>query len=569
MRNWVKILLIVLFLLVAREQYVRRLIDLQYSAALTAAYAGLFAALALSLFLTAFIRNDLLRWFFACLFTVAAVFCDSYNRIAGDYLSYSIFVSQIYSFAFVTEALQQYWHSVLWATASALLLLAGLGLRPAYPRAGDRAFSRWRLVSSWLVPAAPFLGIILLTTLLFMRGGTGAAGLPVMFPPLAYLNLLNYEALTETVGPREPVRLSRTGGPVRHDIVLIIDESVSANYLDINAPHGVRTPLGKPPAGVQAFNFGYAASIASCSGDVNVTLRFGGTREDYIRINATMPSIWQYAKAAGMSTVYVDAQRTGRRMQNMMTDRELDAIDEWIQFDDVPVRHRDMAVAETLAELINDSRPQLIVTNKMGAHFPVHDKFPDKFMQYSPSLPRGRHEDVGDTGLRLGFEGTAGDWLLYRNSYMNTLLWNVGEFFTRLFAKADLDNAVIIYTADHGQDLHERGNPGMNTHCGGSPVIEEGLVPLVVIQGEGLRTLDWESQLPRNRNRSSHYNIFPTLLQLMGFEAEGIRALYGNPLSVDTNDPFTFNTKFNGRMGMKPQWLFIDLDQIVTPPPPQ
>ena len=42
------------------------------------------------------------------------------------------------------------------------------------------------------------------------------------------------------------------------------------------------------------------------------------------------------------------------------------------------------------------------------------------------------------------------------------------------------------------------------------------LVPLVVIQGDQLHTLDWSAQLAANKDRSSHYNIFPTLLQLMG-----------------------------------------------------
>jgi arylsulfatase A-like enzyme len=145
------------------------------------------------------------------------------------------------------------------------------------------------------------------------------------------------------------------------------------------------------------------------------------------------------------------------------------------------------------------------------------------------------------------------------------LLWNVGEFFSRVFVQADLSNALLIYTSDHGQDLHERGNPGLNTHCGGDPVEEEGLVPLVVIQGSTLKTLDWQAQLPVNKDRSSHYNIFPTLLQLMGYDLTGIEAVYGKPLSVPTADAFTFNYRFNARLGAQPQWKHIDLNSIVTP----
>jgi hypothetical protein len=71
----------------------------------------------------------------------------------------------------------------------------------------------------------------------------------------------------------------------------------------------------------------------------------------------------------------------------------------------------------------------LVVINKVGAHFPVHDKYPDAFMAYRPTLPRGQFTEVADTGKRDGFNGQPDDWVLYRNAYKNTVLWNVGEFF--------------------------------------------------------------------------------------------------------------------------------------------
>src|SRR5207253_8586956 len=107
------------------------------------------------------------------------------------------------------------------------------------------------------------------------------------------------------------------------------------------------------------------ASIANCSADTNVTLRYGGTRSDYRRINSTLPSIWQYAKQAGLRTVYIDAQRTGGLLQNLMTDLERKDIDEFVQFDQTSVRDRDMAVAQKLIELLNDGQPQLVVINKV------------------------------------------------------------------------------------------------------------------------------------------------------------------------------------------------------------
>jgi hypothetical protein len=109
---------------------------------------------------------------------------------------------------------------------------------------------------------------------------------------------------------------------------------------------------------------------------------------------------------------------------------------------------------------------------------------------------------------------------------------------------------------------------GFNTHCGGDPVEEEGLVPLVVIS----RAVSFENPGLADatgrptRNRSSHYNIFPTLLQLMGYDLTGIEAVYGKPLErCRPADDFTFNYRFNARLGAKPEWKHIDLNTIVTP----
>ncbi|MEO3727283.1 sulfatase-like hydrolase/transferase [Pseudomonas syringae] len=554
MFRYLKELLLIIYLLLYSDYYLERLSAMGVGPAVLL-FGAMFLALTFALLLTAYIRQTFIRHLFALTLFVSAVFFDVYTRVTADYLTYSSFVSLVYSGGFIQEAAYQYRGAIIHGLLNGLLLLFGIGLKPRHTIPIPNA----------LRIAAPLCGVLLLSAVLFVRAGEGARGLPIMYTPLAYLNLFGYEALHNTVGPREPVTLARNGPAVGHDIVLIIDESISGNYLDINAPFGVHSNLKQARPGVEIFNYGYAASIANCSADTNITLRYGGTRADYMRINSTLPSIWQYARKAGMRTVYIDAQRTGGNLQNLMNDAEKKDIDEFVQFDQTSVRDRDMAAAAKLIELLNDDKPELVLINKVGAHFPVHDKYPDAFMAYRPTLPRGQFTEVADTGERTGFNGQPDDWVLYRNAYKNTVLWNVGEFFSRVFAQAKLNNALLIYTSDHGQDLHERGNPGLNTHCGGDPVEEEGLVPLVVIQGDQLQTLDWSAQLAANKDRSSHYNIFPTLLQLMGYDLPGIEAVYGKPLSVATADEFTFNYRFNARLGAKPEWKHIDLNSIVTP----
>ena len=558
MGRYIKELLLALYLIRGYDYYVDRLATLGLGLA-TILFGAMFVALVVALWMTAHIRHAFIRHLFALAMFASAVFFEVYTRVTDSYLTYAQFVSLVYSGGFIQEAAWQYREVIVRAMAAGLLLLLGIGLKP-----------RRRVpLPGYLPIAAPMLGVLLLSAVLFLRAGEGARGLPVMYTPLAYLNLFAYESLHNTVGPREPIRLARRTSAIGHDLVLIIDESIAGNYLDINTPYGVHSGLKAPVPGVDIFNYGFAASIANCSADTNVTLRYGGTRADYMRINSTQPSIWQYARAAGLRTVYIDAQRTGGNLQNLMTELEKQDIDEFVQFDQTRVRDRDMAVADRLIALLGNDRAELVVVNKMGAHFPVHDKYPDDFMSYRPALPRGHFQEVADTGSRDGFNGRQDDWVLYRNAYQNTVLWNVGEFFQRLFRQGDLSNAVLIYTSDHGQDLHERGNPGLNTHCGGDPVEEEGLVPLVLIQGSQLQTLDWHGALAQNKDRSSHYNIFPTLLQLMGYDPAGVESAYGKSLNQPTEDAFTFNYRFNARLGAKPAWKHIDLDSIVTPPPAQ
>ena len=262
-----------------------------------------------------------------------------------------------------------------------------------------------------------------------------------------------------------------------------------------------------------------------------------------------------YAKAAGLRTVYIDAQRTGGALHNAMTEEERALIDTFVQFDEVPVVDRDMAAADRLVQELAETEPALILVNKVGAHFPVHDKFPDEYMTYRPVLPRGDWTEVSDTGSREGFDGSEGSWALYRNSYRNALAWNVGAFFERLLERADLSAAVLIYTADHGQDLRSGGGSGLTTHCSPSPSGVEGAVPLLTLSA------DPRWQVPEAAlGEGSHYRIVPTLLQLMGYEAGAVEARYGPSLISTVDEPDTFNARFNARLGQSPDWRSIGED---------
>ena len=518
----------------------------------TLVYAGLYGLLAAALWCAAFVGSPLLRWGWASILALAALLVGSFQAASADAMSYDAFISMVHSAGFAGDAVAQHGGSIARAAAGALLLFAGIGLKPGARRPVPRAATL----------AVPFAGLAILSAMLFVRGGEGARGLPAAWTGTAYAALYSIEAAALPALSRQPVRLA-PGRPANDgDIVLIIDESIAGRYLDINDPAGVRSGLAAPPPGVVVANFGLAASITNCSYGSNLTLRYGGTRDAYQQVNAVMPSIFAYAKHAGYGTTYIDAQRAGGEYQNGMDDAERRDIDHFVQFGETPVVARDMAAADALIALLGNARRDFILINKMGAHFPVADKYPADAGLYAPALPRDETALVTEMRLPENLYSGAESWRLYRNAYRNTVAWTVGAFFDRLFARARLDGALIVYTADHGQNLHERGDRGTTTHCSSSPAAEEGAVPLVVIGGSG----GWATAAKRGFDASSHYRIFPTLLTAMGYDPQAVRARYGEALDSPHPDPATFNALFNARLGRQPQWVAVRRASVARPP---
>lgn len=518
-------------------------------------YAGLYGGLALCLWCAAFIRQGWLRWSWALFFAVAAIFVGSFQTATADAMSYDAFVTMIHSAGFAGDAMAQHGASLAWAAVGGFMLFLALVIRPA----------RLPFLPGTVAVIAPFAGLAILSLLLFVRGGEGARGLPGAWVGTAYSALYAYEATAHPSRPRQAVGIDlvRKSGPnIQGDIVLIIDESIAGRYLDINDASGVRSGLATPPPGVTVSNFGIAASITHCSYGSNLTLRYGGTRGDYRQMNTALPSIFAYAHKAGYRTVYIDAQREGGDYQNGMDDAERRTIDQFIQFENTAIINRDMAAADSLIAMLGNGQREFILVNKMGAHFPVADKYPDDGQIYQPALPRGESTLVTDMRFPKNLYNGAQSWRLYRNAYRNTVAWTVGRFFDRIFAHAPLNHALIIYTSDHGQNLHESGDSGATTHCSPTPMNEEGAVPLVIIDSSGR----WQQAAKRHFDASSHYRIFPTLLGAMGYDKTAVRRIYGEALDSLQPDPATFNGLFHARLGRDPAWVKVDRASIAQPP---
>lgn len=518
-------------------------------------FLSLLALLWGALLAGAYSRQAALRWTFALLFCLSAYFMWVFDRVTTQFMTYDAFINLVHETGFAGDAWTQNAAAFAGAAPAALILLLAIGWPPR---------PRRPLLNKWMAAATPWLAAAAFTGILFVRGGDGLPGLPPSFTPIAYSALAGYEHATRPDSIRLPVRLPHATKPLSRNIVLVIDESIAGQYLDINSARGVPTPLSGQWPGIGIHNYGLAASVTNCSAGSNVTLRFGGTRADYKRIIATQPSIWAYAHKAGMRTVFINNQAYGKIIHNFMTEAEAAEIDRFVRLGHLPADERDLAAARLLVRELADPRPKLIVINKMGAHFPIQDKYPANYLHYRPAMAPSA-PDVFHTGKQIGFTGTSSEWVLYRNSYRNALSWSVGGFFDIVLRQANLTGTTLIYTSDHGQNLHEDGSSGLYTHCGPSAVPSEGIVPLVVIEGGQASGLDWRRDLQRNHNRSSHFMIFPTILELMGYDRAASQAAYGLPLDAPSIDSGDFNTLFNARLGRKPTWLPIAPALAIQP----
>lgn len=552
--HWIKIALLLAYLACDHAAIAERVNTLGLSLALLL-YVGLYGLMALCLFAAAFIPQTGIRVLLAFLLAAGSVALHSYEWATQHVLDYNAFETMLASRGDAGDALAQHGSALSKSLLAALLLLIGLALP-----------SRTVRVPGWVALGAPLAGLSLLSVMLYVRGGEGARALPAPFVPLAHASIMGAVSLTEAGQARQTVSAKPVHPGTEGDIILLVDESVAANYLDINHAQGVRSGLRETRPGLAIHDFGIAASVTNCSPGSNRTLRFGGTRETYRLMGRTGPSLWAYARAAGYRTVYLDGQRTGGALQNLATEEERAEIDDFVQLPHIAVRDRDQELARLVRARMGNGVREFIYVNKVGAHFPVADKFPDALMQHQPVLPRGASDSITDMGpVHAIFEGNADYWRRYRNAYRNTLLWSVGGFFDALLTGLDLRGGVILYTSDHGQDLHERGHEGKATHCINEPAPEEGAVPLVVIDHPDTE-MAWDESAQANHDGMSHFRIFPTMLKLMGYKTATLKARYGPDLLSSEPDPMTFTINYFAALGREPTWRKVGPARLSAPP---
>ncbi len=409
-----------------------------------------------------------------------------------------------------------------------------------------------RFSVSGIFGIAPIASVMMVTGGIVYSKGTTQA-FPIPFGAFANAAILgsgvSYQAslaepqydLARNVVINPDLKFEGRVSPLFNKVVFIMDESVRGDYLSLNDPTIKTTPFLK--ATDNLVNFGIAISGANCSANARMMFRFGMRQSDLPDKwdeGVRRPPIWLFAHRAGYKTVYIDNFGGPLDYLSGFSQVEKKLIDSKINILDNPAYLRDYKAVDKLVEALKDEGPAFIFVEKFGVHAPYATK-------YSPSF----HVFPAAAGSEL-----ANPQVMVAH-YQNAIIWSVDDFFRKLLPAVDLSKTLIIYTSDHGQSLLQGGYK--QTHCSQGRYVYPGeaYVPLfaITLQPEFKRRLaDGAAQ---GANRFSHFEIFPTLLLAMGYDASWVAKVYGPSLM----DPPAPDRKFLvGYPYLQPRMISVDGD---------
>jgi len=346
-------------------------------------------------------------------------------------------------------------------------------------------------------------------------------------------------------GQRAGVAYAGDLTPQVDKIVLIVDESIRADILGINAYQKDTTPyLSSLKTGM--VNFGEAVAATNCSDYSNLILRTGLRKEDIpdrAQMSLKEPSIWQYMRKAGYDNVYLDAQSKEEwaHYQNFMNEDEAAFIDNVSWLRQQVAYESDGIARKKLMHYLKQPGKTFILLNKYGLHFPYFRSYPEAYNISQPALEQGEPMDNREKAL---------------NSYMNGLRWAVDDWFKGLLSESvDFQTYAIIYTGDHGQNIVDDGT--LATHCRPRANRFEGIVPMVVFSNAPGILERFKSAQASSYNETSHFQVFPTLLDLAGYKDSWVRDHYGASLSEPPGTrPEFFTGDLHGRGSVR-EWIPI------------
>jgi glucan phosphoethanolaminetransferase (alkaline phosphatase superfamily) len=347
-------------------------------------------------------------------------------------------------------------------------------------------------------------------------------------------SLFTYVSISKLyAGDRDEITIRIESKPKYKHIIYIIDESIRGDMLGINGFKQKTTPFLNS-IGNKIYNYGEASSGAICSSYSNSILLTGIQLDNLDdkggKISRKLPYLLDYAKYAGFKTSFFDMQNSKDKPNNYLQLKDLENINySYFLVDDLNIKYKgfeqDFIGLEKLTEYIHNNidTPTFSYFVKQGSHFSYLNKFPKDNVFFKPIM-----ESDSDFWK---WNGDVKEKIL--NTYYNSLRWQVDTFFKDLLSNLNGTNTLIIYTSDHAQNIMDSVD-NRRTHCArGDAINEMAIVPLFLIDINGSKRYNF---VAKNINHASHFNIFGTILNIMGYKKDEVNKLYGDTLFDDLSD---------------------------------
>ncbi|MGE5402261.1 MAG: sulfatase-like hydrolase/transferase [Ignavibacteriales bacterium] len=476
-----------------------------------------------SLVTTMFLPNKFVRMLLAFVIFCATLTGLTYTNISGALLVYDNLYALIENANYADGVLQQYTHELM--VPLLISSLSFLIIIPPPRQTVEKLKTKFRSAAAYITAFLPFAVLLMIA---IMRSGYGLAQTPIQYYIPALFVLIESDNLSFGENVRNNAAYAHIKENPGHqmNVVLIVDESVRGDYLDINGQNKGITPYLFSHRD-RVVNFGLASSGANSSAESNQILRYGPNINDFYYTFKKNAYIWQYAKKAGYKTIFLDAQGTKGKFNNRMVESERALIDEFIYIKGTTNLEKDINIAKFIRENASrrNSKPLFIYALKMGIHFPYDNIVPEDkrlFIKKNSNFTSISRQDL-------------------INSYKNAIYYVINPFFRDLLEGVTYENAVIFYTSDHGQNLLDNGF--MITHCSTTNVsCYEGLVPLMVISDNERYRKDFSAAAASNFNKASHFNIFPTILSVFGYDRNETGRYHGKTLFDEITEPRKFSS---------------------------
>ncbi|MCP4137057.1 MAG: sulfatase-like hydrolase/transferase [bacterium] len=445
-------------------------------------------------------KNTFLKVFAVLFLGFFSLLLDLHYVILEDALNFESLMHVWSERSFFMDAYDMYRHLAIMPLVRFLLFLTA-----SFLPVENTELPKWNRK----IPATVLLSILLMFNFTSRIDGDGIKGIPSQLSFVPFFISLAHTYLTYTVSPREEVTIPLNGSTQIDKIILIVDESVAGDFIDLTVNRGT-TPY---MLSIQdrIVNFGLALSSYNSSSQSNAILRMGIGLDEFMGPNGknlfSNPFIWQYAHTAGYETTFMDVQVTKiKKYQNYMDNLEAEHIDNInMEIED------DHEAALILRDIIKKPGKQFVYLVKEGAHFHYEIRYPENQKIFTPTLEKGE--------LPMDMQRVV-------NSYKNVVKWSVDEFYKILLSDISLKNTLIIYTSDHGQDFANSNGTAVFYGRNRNAKPPEVLVPMMVITDNKEIKQSFKKAISYNIHRTMHFQIFPTILFMMGYNQKVVREKY-------------------------------------------